>query len=98
MPKPGPEIEMLKKLVGTWTTTMKFGMTESKGASTYSMALGGLWLSSKFDSDSPFGKFEGYGMDSYDAVKKKYIGVWFDSMSTLPMSMEGDYDAATKDP
>ena len=41
-------------------------------------------------------KFLGHGMDSYDAVKKKYIGVWFDSMSALPMVMEGNYDEKTK--
>lgn len=96
-PKPGPEIEMLKKLVGNWDATMKVGGMESKCTCTYSMSLGGLWLSSKFEGDMGGGmKFEGHGMDSYDAKKKKFIGVWFDSMSTLPMVMEGDYNAAAK--
>jgi hypothetical protein len=35
-------------------------------------------------------------MDTYDAAKKKYVGVWIDSMSTAPMVMEGTFDAAKK--
>ena len=41
-------------------------------------------------------KFSGRGYDTYDATKKKYIGVWVDSMSTAPMVMEGTWDAAKK--
>lgn len=97
MPKPGPEHEQLKKMVGNWDATMKFGGMESKCSAVYSMDLGGMWLSSKFEGDMGGGmKFLGHGMDSYDAVKKKYIGVWFDSMSALPMVMEGNYDEKTK--
>jgi hypothetical protein len=29
-------------------------------------------------------------------VKKKYIGTWFDSMSTLPMNTEGGFDKDKK--
>ena len=95
-PKPGPEHEVLKKHVGTWDLTMKFGGMETKGTSTYKLDLGGLWLSSHIESEIFGKKFHGHGMDSYDAAKKKYVSVWFDSMSTTPMTMEGTYDAGKK--
>jgi Protein of unknown function (DUF1579) len=95
-PKPGPEHALLKKMEGTWDTTMKMGPNESKGTATYKMDVGGLWLASTFESMMENAKFSGRGFDSYDAGKKKFVGVWVDSMSTLPMMMEGDYDQAKK--
>jgi hypothetical protein len=95
-PKPGPEHEVLKKMEGTWDATMKFGGMESKGTSTYKMDLGGLWLVSTFEGDFGGMKFSGRGLDSYDTAKKKYVGVWVDSMSTSPLILEGGYDAAKK--
>ncbi len=94
--KPGPEHEILKKHVGTWDVTMKMGGADSKGSSTYKMELGGLWLTSTFEGEVFGTKFQGRGMDTYDAAKKKYIGFWCDSMSTSPLLLEGTYDAATK--
>ena len=95
-PKPGPEHEVLKKLVGTWDTTMKFGGMEIKGVVTYKMDLGGLWLTSTLESELFGQKFSGRGFDSYDATKKKYVAIWLDSMSTSPVLMEGAYDPAKK--
>jgi hypothetical protein len=95
-PKPGPEHEVLKKMEGTWDATMKFGGMESKGTTIYKMDLGGLWLASTFEGDLGGIKFSGRGLDSYDAAKKKYVGVWVDSMSTSPMLMEGTYDQSKK--
>jgi hypothetical protein len=94
--KPGPEHDVLKKLVGTWDLTMKFGGMESKGTVTYKMDLGGLWLVGSLESEMAGMKFQGRGMDTYDAGKKKYVSVWFDSMSTQPMLMEGTYDKEKK--
>lgn len=94
--KGSPEHDVLKKMVGTWDTTMKMGGNEEKGTATYKMDLGGLWLSSTFESTMMGQKFSGRGMDSYDPNKKKYVGVWFDSMSSTPMVMEGTYDKSTK--
>src|SRR2546423_12216238 len=83
--KPGPEHKLLKKREGAWDTTMKAGGMEFKGAITYKMELGGLWLVGALESDLMGQKFHGKSLDTYDAGKKKYIGVWGDSMSTLPM-------------
>ena len=94
--KPGPEHEMLKKQVGTWDVTMKMMGQESKGSVTYKMDLGDLWLTSDFQCDLGGMKFQGRGMDSYNAIKKVYVGVWIDSMSTYPMTMEGTFDKEKK--
>src|SRR5262249_39973388 len=95
-PKPGPELEHLKKMEGTWEATVKSGGPESKGTMTYKMDLGGLWLVSDYQGEFAGQKFQGRGMDSYDPNKKKYVGVWVDSMSTSPMITEGIYDPAKK--
>lgn len=95
-PKPGPEHKVLKKMEGSWDTTMKFGGMESKGSMTYKMELGGLWLIGSLESDLGGQKFSGKGLDTYDPAKKKYIGYWFDSMSATPLAMEGTYDKETK--
>jgi hypothetical protein len=95
-PKPGPEHEVLKKLVGNWDLTMKFGGMESKGTVTYKMELGGLWLVSNLESELFGAKFYGKGLDTYDATKKKYVGVWVDNMGASPMVLEGTYDKEKK--
>jgi hypothetical protein len=95
-PKPGPEHAVFKKMIGNWDTTMKMAGAESKGAATYKMAIGGLWLESTFEGDVGGAKFTGRGFDSYDANKKKYVSVWMDSMSTTPMFMEGGFDKDKK--
>lgn len=95
-PTPGPEHAQLKKMEGTWDTTMKMMGQESKGTSTYKMDLGGLWLASTFETDMGGQKFSGRGFDSYDAGKKKFVGVWVDSMTTQPMVTEGTYDKEKK--
>lgn len=94
--KPGPEHEVLKRLVGTWDTTMKFGGMESKGTVTYKMELGGLWLTGAQQGEMFGQKFEGRSLDSYDLARKKYIGVWVDSMGGAPVITEGTYDATKK--
>lgn len=90
--KPGPEHEKLRKLEGTWEATIKAGGSESKGTVTYKMELGGLWLVSNFEGEFGGDKFQGKGMDTFDARKKKYVSVWADSMSTTPLVMEGTFD------
>ncbi len=95
-PKPGPEHKLLKLREGTWETTMKAGGQEFKGSVTFKMELGDLWLVGSMESDLAGQKFFGKSLDTYDAGKKKYIGVWCDSMGTTPLMMEGSLDAAKK--
>jgi Protein of unknown function (DUF1579) len=96
-PKPGPEHELLKQMAGTWDCTMKATMgPDGKGVMVYKVGLGGLWLVSNFQGEFGGLKFKGHGMDSYDAAKKKYVSVWFDSFGTSPSLSEGTFDRATK--
>jgi len=91
-PQPGPEHKKLKELEGTWDCIMKMGPDESKAVATYKMDLGGLWLTSDFQGEFGGVKFSGKGLDGYDPIRKKYIGLWVDSMSTSPVTTEGTYD------
>jgi Protein of unknown function (DUF1579) len=94
--RPGPEHEVLQKMEGTWDVTMKVMGQEFKGTVTYKMDLGGLWLLSRLESEIGGMKFQGHGMDTYDAAKKKYVGVWVDSTSSTPKLLEGTYDKAKR--
>jgi hypothetical protein len=96
-PKPGPEHKALEKLAGTWdvVTTLP-GNIKAKGTMTCKMECGGLWLVR--DIESKFGNlpFHYKGLDGYDPVKKKYVSVQFDSLTTVPTLLEGTYDETTK--
>lgn len=96
VPKPGAEHERLKEFVGTWDAVVKFGNEEAKGTADYKLECGGLWLVCEFTGDFGGVKFQGRGLDGYDVDKKKYVGIWVDSMTTSPMVSEGTYDAAAK--
>ena len=95
-PKPGPEHEHFKQFEGTWDATVHEKDGTSKGTMTWKVGLGGLWLLDHFQSEFGGMAFEGRGAQSYDPGKKKYVGVWIDSMSTSPMTFEGTYDKAKK--
>lgn len=102
-PKPGPEHEQLKALVGDWDAQVKFYMKpgekpeESKGEYTARLDVGGFFLTTEFKGQ-PFGgmKFHGRGLTGYDPFKKKYVGVWVDSMSPAIFSSEGEFDKQGK--
>ena len=96
MPKPGKEHELLKKLEGTWDTTMNVGGKDEKGTTTYKMELGGFWLCSTMEAEMLGQKWTGKGTEGYCPIKKKYITVWTDSMGPSPVIMEGTYDADKK--
>lgn len=96
-PKPGPEHEKLKELVGTWDAVMDMNGQKSKAVATYKSICSGMWLASDFEGELGEGiKFQGHGLDGYDLNKKKYVGVWIDSMESAPMQFEGNYDPKTK--
>ncbi len=95
-PKPGPEHAELKKMEGAWDAVMKMQGQESKCTATYKAICDGMWMASEFEGDLGGLKFHGHGLDGYDQTKKKYVGVWVDSMTSAPMTMEGDHDPKTK--
>ena len=100
MPKPGPEQEHFKQEVGTWDVEIKSWMgpgepTVTKGKETNRM-LGEFWLISDFEGNMFGSKFSGHGVYGYDSQKKQYIGQWYDSFGSAPMSMTGKRDEQAK--
>lgn len=102
MPKPGPEHDILKMDVGTWDAVIELVPApgappqKSKGVETARMGCGGLCLISDFKSEMMGAPFEGHGVMAWDSTKKKYTGVWMDSMSAGIALTEGTYDPKAK--
>jgi hypothetical protein len=102
MPKPGPEHALFKLDVGTWdavvetTTAPGAPAMKSTGVEVNTMGCGGLCLITDFNGDMMGTPFLGHGIAAWDPAKKKYVGVWTDSMSTGLAMGESTYDPATK--
>jgi hypothetical protein len=94
--------DLLKSLVGTWKTTVKFWMDpagqpeESEGTSEAKMIMGGRFVEQAYNGTAMGQPFEGRGLVGYDNLKKEYTSIWFDNMSTGIMTGAGQYDPATK--
>jgi hypothetical protein len=103
MPKPGPEHQILKMDEGTWDATVEMvpgpgapPMT-SKGVEVNTVGCGGMCLVTDFKGEAmPGTPFEGHGMATWDATKKKYAGSWSDSMSQGLAISEATWDPAGK--
>lgn len=95
-PKPGPEHAKLKELVGEWDAVITASGQESKGSATYKSICDGMWIASEFSGALGELKFTGHGIDGYDLQKKKYVGVWVDSLSSSPMQFAGNIDEKSK--
>jgi hypothetical protein len=103
MPKPGPEHEVLKLEQGVWNAVVEFSpepgkpAAKSKGVETNTIACGGLCLVTDFKGElAPGMAFEGHGIATWDAARKKYVGTWMDSMSSTLSTSEATFDAAAK--
>jgi hypothetical protein len=81
---------------GTWDGTAVINGKESKAVKTEKLGLGNLWLIEHFQTDIDGVKFEGHGMTTYDSLKKKYVNIWIDSMSTSPMISEGNFEKGNR--
>ena len=100
-PKPGPEQAILARDEGVWDASVEMHMGPpgappqvSTGVETNTL-IGGLWLVSDFLGTMGEQPFHGHGTFGYDSSRKKYVGIWVDSMSTSPFRSEGNYDAAS---
>lgn len=106
--QPGPEHEKLQKLAGKWNFEMRWWMDPSqeepgtcKGTSTYKPMFGGRYVQQEVHSPPggppPMDKeFHGLGYVGYDNIRKEYVSVWFDDMSTMMMFAYGTADASGK--
>ena len=97
-PKPTPQHEWLKKLVGEWTSEMIANgppgeppMTH-KGKETV-RALGDVWIVCEGSGDIPGGGEHRSIMSlGYDPDKKKYVGSFIASMMTYQWIYEGQVE------
>lgn len=109
--KVGPHHDLLKKFAGEWNceNTMYPGPgapgQKSKAESKAMLAFDGRYVrhnyKGKFSFPGPDGKmmtqeFEGYGLLGYDTMKKQYVSIWVDNMSTGIYMETGQYDEAKK--
>lgn len=68
----------------------------SKGVETNVIGCGGLCVVTEFKGEMPGAAFEGHGLATYDAAKKKYVGSWTDSMSLGLAVSEGTWDPTNR--
>jgi hypothetical protein len=101
----GPEVlaehRVLHQDEGTWNAEMKIWAAGpdaepvvTKGKEVNTLVLNGLWVASQFEADFFGQKFAGSGTIGYDAIKKKYVGTWIDTMTPGLTMMEGEFDKA----
>ena len=99
---PGEPHKLFATLSGSWTTTTKEWMepgkppTESTGTAEMKMLLDGRFLYQEYNAQMMGQPFSGVGIDAYDNMRKRYVTVWLDTMSTGVFTMEGTASADGK--
>ena len=98
---PSKEHQMLKKFDGDWEFTSKCFMPgmdemEGKGTETCRMTHGGFWSDVEAKGMMASKEWSGRGFVGWDPQKKKYVGVWIDSMTPYVYKFEGDADGQGK--
>jgi Protein of unknown function (DUF1579) len=92
---PGEQHKALEPFVGMWNAKVSMWMDpaspvmESTGTMVNSWICGGHYMQHKFEGDFGGMKFEGGGLWGFDVAAGKYIGIWYDSMSTSVTSSVG---------
>ncbi|MGD8453027.1 MAG: DUF1579 domain-containing protein [Phycisphaerae bacterium] len=98
----GPEHEHLASFVGTWDAVSRMWpapgapVMESKAEAVFKTILDGRYLQQDYKCDAPEMAFDGLDLIGYDNLKKKYVSLWIDSMSTGMYLSLGSPDATGK--
>ena len=100
---PGEPHRLLQRFVGTWDIVGRMWMegpagpvSESRGVVETRWLMPGRWVMDDVKTEMMGMPFQGFGISGYDNVKKKYVGVWVDGMSTALLTMEGNFDREGK--
>ena len=98
---PSKEHQVLKKFDGAGEFTSKCMMPgmdemEGKGTETCRMSYGGFWSDIEAKGMMAGKDWSGRGFCGWDPQKKKYVGVWIDSMTPYVYKFEGEADAQGK--
>lgn len=92
---PGPQHKQLEAMLGKWNATVKMFPAPgappqvSKGVSVNESFLGGRYVQQSFTGEFMGMPFTGMGLTGYDNVRKQYVGMWVDTMSTGMMVTYG---------
>jgi hypothetical protein len=97
--KPGEHHQHLEMMAGTWDVKSKFHMVpgqiiEMNGVEVAKMQPGGFWLISDFSGKFMGKPFHGHAVMGYEAHKRKYVGMWTDSIASIMVTSTG---TCTKD-
>lgn len=100
---PNENHKKLDALVGSWEVETRFWMngpdqppSVSKGTAEYHWILGGRFLEETVKSEMMGMPFEGYGLNGYDNLRKKYTFSWVDNTSTGLFTGDGTADPTGK--
>ena len=87
--------EALDDRTGQWDATVKFWYAPdappevSQASSTVEPIMGGRYILERFSSTMPDGAaFEGMGIVGYDNIKKAFVAMWIDTMSSGILTAE----------
>lgn len=100
--QPGEEHKALAPLVGSFVAEVttwegpEAQPQKTRGTMEATWVLGGRFLRQVVKGSFLGEPFEGLGYLGFDRVKKKYLGVWMDSMGTGIMLSEGAFDAKSQ--
>ncbi len=101
MPKPVKEHEWLKQFEGEWATETEIQMEPGKpplkatGNETARM-IGGFWVVGENKGEMMGQAFTGVMTLGYDPEKKKYVGTWVDSNTSMLWQYVGTVDESGK--
>jgi hypothetical protein len=101
---PGPQHEHLAKAAGTWAGHVKMWMSpemtepmESECTTVISSMMDGRFTKCETTGEMPgMGPFNGFGINGYDNVAKKFQSTWIDNCGTTMMQGTGDLSADGK--
>jgi len=101
MPVATEQHVMLLRSVGTWdaavTTQGMDGKPEVTKGTQKVTKVGEFHTATSFEGTLMGMPFIGNGIDSYCPIRKQFMSTWADSMSTSPLLLQGNYDAAKKE-
>lgn len=96
---PTQEHRMLQKGAGDYEGTITMfmpGMDATPMPATETVEpFGAFWTTVSFESEFMDTPYHGRGTVGYSANKGKFVGTWYDGMSSHLSYMEGDYDEAS---
>lgn len=84
-PEPSAEHQLLTKNAGNWKMVVKMWMQPGadpmvvEGEEVITPVCKGMAVTISTKSEDPMGGMEGFGVESWDPVRNKYVGYWVDS-------------------